>query len=83
MSSNPIRSSPLVTILIAGGVAGFFDITYACVFSYLRRGVTPAMVFRSVAAGALGPANARAGGFKVALLGLFFHFLIALIVTGI
>jgi len=40
-------------------------------------------VFRSVASGALGPANARTGGFKVALLGLFFHFLIALIVASI
>jgi hypothetical protein len=65
--------------LIAGLVAGFFDITYACVFSYLRRGATPAMVFRSVASGALGPATARAGGVKIAFLGLFFHFLIALI----
>jgi hypothetical protein len=82
MAINANRS-PLLTILIAGLVAGAFDITYACVFSYLRRGATPAMVFRSVASGALGPATARGGGFKVALLGLFFHFLIALIVAAI
>ena len=68
----------LLTILVAGLVAGTFDITYACIFSYVRRGVTPAAVFRSVAAGALGP-SAREGGVKIAILGLGFHFLIALI----
>lgn len=83
MTVTPTRSAnPPLVILIAGLVAGFFDITYACIFSYLRRGATPAAVFRSVAAGALG-SNARNGGIKVAILGLFFHFLIALIVAAI
>lgn len=72
----------LKPILIGGLIAGTLDITYACVFSYIRRGVAPAVVFRSVAAGALGPA-ARDGGMKVALLGLFFHFLIALIAAAV
>ena len=40
------------------------------------------MIFRSVARGALGP-SAREGGFKVAMLGLFFHYLIAIIVSSI
>jgi len=69
-------------ILIGGLIAGALDITYACIFSYIRRGVTPAVVLRSVAAGALGP-TARDGGMKVALLGFFFHFLIALIAAAI
>jgi len=77
---NPRRA--LLTILTAGLVAGTFDITYACVFSYVRRGVTPGAVFRSVAAGALGPA-ARDGGIKVAILGLGFHYLIAIIVASV
>ena len=68
----------LLTIFVAGLVAGTLDITYACIFSYVRRGVTPGAVFRSVAAGALGP-SAREGGVKIAILGLGFHFLIALI----
>lgn len=72
----------LMTILVAGLVAGTFDITYACIFSYVRRGVTPGAVFRSVASGALGP-SARDGGVKIAVLGLCFHFLIALIWAGI
>jgi len=83
MAINPTRSSnPLLTILVAGLVAGTLDITYACIFAYLRRGVAPVVVFRSVASGALGP-SAREGGLKVALLGLCFHFLIATIVATI
>ena len=83
MAVTPTRfSNPLLTILVAGLVAGTFDITYACIFAYLRRGVAPAAVFRSVASGALGP-SAREGGVKVALLGLCFHFLIALILATI
>ena len=72
----------LLTILVAGLIAGTFDITYACVFSYIRRGVTPGAVLRSVASGALGP-SARDGGLKIAILGLGFHFLIALIWASI
>jgi hypothetical protein len=72
----------VLTILTAGLIAGTLDITYACVFSYARRGVTPGVVFRSVAAGALGSA-AREGGVKVAILGLLFHFLIAMIAAAV
>ena len=72
----------LLTILTAGLIAGSLDITYACIFNYVRRGATPAATCRSVAAGALGPA-ARDGGVKVAVLGLCFHFLIALIVAAV
>jgi len=73
------KSRALRTILIAGLVAGTFDITYACIFNYLRRGIRPIAVLQSVAAGALGREAATAGGLKTAALGLCFHFLIALI----
>src|SRR6478736_9385932 len=83
MTSNPSRTlSPLLVILIAGLVAGFFDITYACVFFGIRNQVPPTRIFQSVARGALGQ-SAFTGGLKTALLGLFFHFLIALIVAAI
>lgn len=72
----------LLTILTAGLIAGILDITYACVFSYVRRGTTPGAVCRSVAAGALGP-SAREGGVKIAILGLCFHFLIAMTVAAV
>jgi len=67
----------LLTILIAGLIAGALDITYACIFNYLRRGTTPIAVLQSVASGAIGRPAAVAGGVKTAALGLFFHFLIA------
>jgi hypothetical protein len=69
----------LLTILIAGAIAGTLDITYACAFNYLRSGVKPIQVLQSVASGALGREAAISGGAKTAALGLFFHFLIALI----
>jgi hypothetical protein len=79
MPSNPTRSSnPLLVILVAGLVAGFFDITYACVFFGIRNQISPIRIFQSVARGALGP-SAFTGGYKTAALGLFFHFLIAFI----
>ena len=83
MNSNPSRTlGPLPVILIAGLVAGFFDITYACIFFGLRFHVPPTRILQSVARGALGP-NAFEGGLKTALLGLFFHFLIATIWASI
>ena len=74
--TSPNSSRAIKTILIAGLIAGVLDITYACVFSYIRRGAKPIAVLQSVAAGALGP-KAQEGGIKTAALGLFFHFLIA------
>lgn len=68
----------LKAILIGGLIAGALDITYACVFSYVRRGFMPSRVLQSVASGALGP-SAFQGGYKIAALGLAFHFLFALI----
>jgi len=71
------KSRALKTILIAGAIAGVLDITYACIFNYLRIGMTPMAVLHSVAGGAVGRETAQAGGVKTAALGLFFHFLIA------
>jgi hypothetical protein len=72
----------LAPILIGGLVAGALDITYACVFSYVRSGRTPIVVLQSVASGALGR-HAYDGGIKTAALGLAFHFLIALIAAAV
>jgi len=67
----------LLTILLAGLIAGTLDITYACIFNYYRSGATPMAVLQSVASGAIGRPAAIAGGVKTAALGLFFHFFIA------
>src|SRR5206468_8540059 len=79
-----LRERPLATqpsaykaILVGGLIAGALDITYACVFFGLRNHVSPIRILQSVARGALGQ-DAFKGGLKVAALGLFFHFLIAL-----
>jgi uncharacterized membrane protein YagU involved in acid resistance len=83
MTSHSARTrSPLFVILVAGLVAGLFDITYACLFFGIRNKVPPSRILQSVARGALGN-SAFAGGMKTALLGLFFHFLIALIAAAI
>ena len=77
--SLPADGSRTARAILTGGlIAGAIDITYACVFSYLRRGVPPGRILQSVASGALGQA-AFDGGATTAALGLLFHFLIALI----
>ena len=70
------KSRALRAILLGGLIAGILDISYACMFSYIRRGTSPVVILQSVASGALGR-SAFEGGAKTAALGLFFHFLIA------
>lgn len=72
----------LSSIVLGGLVAGVFDITYAIVFSYLRRGVPPSRVLQSVASGLLG-ADAYDGGAPTAALGLALHFGIALTAAAV
>ncbi|HYY99816.1 MAG TPA: hypothetical protein VE642_14550 [Pyrinomonadaceae bacterium] len=77
--SLPAGGSRAARAILTGGLtAGAIDITYACVFSYLRRGAPPSLILQSVASGALGP-SAFDGGTPAAALGLLLHFLIALI----
>ena len=76
------KPSAAKAILIGGLIAGAFDITYACTFFGLRNHVSPIRILQSVARGALGQ-SAFQGGYKTAALGLFFHFLIALIAATV
>ena len=75
-------SSGLAPILLGGLIAGTFDITYACIFSYVRRGTRPAVILQSVASGVFGQ-SAFTGGLKMAAMGLLFHFLIATIAAAV
>src|SRR6266436_1914412 len=70
------RSRALRAILLGGLIAGTLDISYACIFSYIRRGTSPVRILQSVASGAVGR-SAFDGSAKTAALGLVFHFLIA------
>jgi uncharacterized membrane protein YagU involved in acid resistance len=76
------ESRPWRAILLGGLIAGTIDISYACIFSYLRRGTSPVRILQSVASGALGR-SAFEGGARTAALGLVFHFLIATIAAAI
>lgn len=76
------KPSAARAILIGGLIAGALDITYACIFSYVRSGRQPVVILQSVASGALGR-SAFEGGVKTAALGLGFHFLIALIAATV
>jgi uncharacterized membrane protein YagU involved in acid resistance len=72
----------IVPILVGGLIAGTLDISYACIYSYLRRGTSPATILQSVASGVFGK-SAFTGGLKMAAVGLLFHFLIAIIATAV
>lgn len=70
------KAKASTVILIAGSVAGVLDITFACVFYGLQRGITPTRILQSISSGILGKA-AYQGGLPTALLGLALHFFIA------
>src|SRR5207247_509902 len=67
---------PWSYVFLGGLVAGTFDITYACIFWFLKRGVAPTRVLQSVASGLLDGASFT-GGARTALLGLALHYFIA------
>jgi len=68
--------NPSFYVLLGGLVAGTFDITYACTYWYLKRGVLPTRVLQSVGSGLLGDASFTGGG-RTAALGLVLHYFIA------
>jgi hypothetical protein len=57
-------------------IAGTLDISDAFIFSYLYRGIHPTRILQGIASGVLGR-DAFTQGTRSALLGLFFHYLIA------
>ena len=71
------RPRPGAAIFWGGLLCGILDISSAIVAYYLYRRIPPTRIFQSVAAGAIGRTAALSGGWKTALLGLAFHFLIA------
>lgn len=80
--SGQSPTGALPPILLGGLIAGTLDISYACIYSYVRRGTRPIVILQSVASGALGQ-PAFSGGAKTAALGLALHFLIALIAATV
>lgn len=70
-----------VTTLLATAVAGTLDITDACLYWGITKGVPPERIFQSVASGLLGKA-AYQGGAATAALGLFLHFSIMAVMVA-
>jgi hypothetical protein len=81
LGSSPRGLSPPLAILWIGAVAGTLDITEDLIFVALH-GITPAMVFRYIASGLLGPA-ATAVGLAPVLLGVVLHYAIAFAWTAL
>jgi len=81
----PTGPSPRLRVsiaFVAGGITvGALDLLDAFVFFGLR-GVAPARILQSIAAGVLGR-DAIGGGTPVLLLGVALHFLIAFTIVGI
>lgn len=80
-SSN--SSTPFKTILTAGFTAGLLDILAAIiVYSFIMNKATPVQILQSVASGVFGK-DAFAGDTSMAVYGLLFHFIIAVIFAAI
>lgn len=73
----------MLTMILTWLLVGTADITYAIGYSYWRSGTSPQRLLQSVAAGAVGRDAAFAGGAPTALMGLGFHYFIALTITVI
>jgi len=73
------KSSGFTTILLTGLLAGTLDITAAIIILAKMRA---AMVFKYIASGAFGK-EAYGAGPQMILFGAFFHYLIAMTITGI
>ncbi|GAB2602637.1 hypothetical protein [Spirosoma areae] len=77
------RAGPLATIASAGFTAGLLDALGAIlIYCVLAGTLSVQRLFQFIASGAVGP-SAFGGNWPMAALGLFFHFLIALIFAAI
>lgn len=76
--TNPGASRPqlIQTMLYTGLLAGTLDILAAFTHAFVANETTPTRVLQFIASKAVGP-DAFSGGLPMALLGLFFHFIIA------
>ncbi|HTR29673.1 MAG TPA: hypothetical protein VMH27_10410 [Puia sp.] len=68
-------------ILLTGLTAGTLDILSAYVSVFIETGRISRRMFQYIAGGALGLGNSLNGGLPVILLGVFFHYFIALSFT--
>lgn len=79
-SATTPRSGALKTILTAWLIAGTMDGLSAVIHTAIRGNKEPARVFRYIASAVFGP-DAKTGGASMAIIGVLFHYMIALIFT--
>jgi len=72
----------ILPIVLGGLIAGALDIAYAFAHYYAVYQLAPLRILHSIAAGALGPEAARAGGWGTGALGLALHFLLTTIMAA-
>lgn len=72
----PTTSGLIPAIVLTGLLAGTWDILAAFTHAFVANETTPIRVLQFIASKAVGP-DAFSGGVPMALLGLFFHYIIA------
>ena len=77
------RANLLTAILLGGSAIALFDAANPVLFWWTARGVTPDVIFKSVASGLLGREAASNGGAGVVCLGIFLHIFIACTVAAV
>lgn len=80
-ASLPAPAPLLPRVLLAGLIAGVFDITDNIVMNHYRQ-ISPAQIFRFIASGLVGPRAAAQSAFAVPL-GVVMHFALAVFWVGL
>lgn len=81
---KPVMSTAWIkSVMITGLFVGTTDILAAFISQYIKTGSFAEKMFLFIAGGALGLEQSMSGGFWTELLGLFFHYFIALFFTAL
>ena len=73
---------PVFPVVVAGLIAGAIDLTFACSFHYLTKGVSPPRIFQAIASGWFGR-DSYAMGATSATIGVVSHFAILIVAAAI
>lgn len=82
-ANGRLRANAFDTIVYGGLAIGVLDFLDATVFFMTYSGAAFTRIWQGVAAGLLGRETAIAGGWNTAALGIFLHFVIALLVASV
>jgi hypothetical protein len=77
--SSPGQARPFLAIGVGGFIVGVLDLAYAILVYSPKR---PILIPQAIASGVFGERSYN-GGAKTAVLGIVFHFFIALVVAGV